>query len=130
MDRRELIDGDKSAKLTRREADFLELLAASPRVAISHQSLIASLWPSDEPDSANLSLKVMAFHIRKKCDWAPVILTQWGFGFRIASPVEVRRAGPQPIFIRPDLRRSLERLLSTHPDHAAADRVLASFVGA
>jgi hypothetical protein len=35
-----------------------------------------------------------------------------------------------PAVVPAEHRRSLERLLSTHPDHAAADRVLASFVGA
>jgi DNA-binding winged helix-turn-helix (wHTH) protein len=131
MDRRELIDGDKWCRLTPRQADIVELLASG--APASYGSLIGSLWPDDDPINPEGMLKTMVSTIRHRVRIAGValcVVNRWGFGYRLDSPIEVRRAGVQPIFIRPEHRKTLERLLSTHPDHAAADRVLASFVGA
>lgn len=123
VDARVLIDGEKVTKLTKREVTFLE--AISDANTVSYCKLIGIFWPDNEPDYAKKMLEILACKLRR----ALPIGNVWATGYRLGEPLEIRRSGPGPILIPNEHRAILERLLYSHPDRAAADRVLASMVG-
>lgn len=123
IDARLLIDGDKTMRVTRSECAFLEAIADGAPATMNR--LISAVWGNEETDSSDVGIRTIVFKLRKKLP----IHVVWGTGYRLPFPLMIRRAGPAPITIPAEHRAALERLLYSHPDHVAADRVLASMVG-
>jgi DNA-binding winged helix-turn-helix (wHTH) protein len=132
LDARELIEGDCHIRLSRLECAFIEALAHSPS-GLNYDALMQSMWRGDEPDSAESGIGVVAHRVRQKlvkAGWRPLIGNLYGFGYRLALPVDIRTAGIASVVIPGGLRAMLESLLYSHPDRVRADRVLACVVGA
>lgn len=123
VDARVLIDGENVNKLSAREVTFLEAL--SDGGVVSFDRFIGILWPEHEPDYAFNIIKVIACRLRRCLP----IRSVWGKGYRLDGPLTVHSVGVRPIFIPAERRKDLQRILISHFDRAAADRVLASMVG-
>ena len=123
---RQLIRGDEAQQLTRAECLILGTLSRCGGSA-TYERLISALWDSDdEPTDAEKTLRVQLCKLRRKLrlrGWPPLIGTVWGNGLTLGGTLKVRDHNP-PVVIPAELRSSLRRLLLSHSEQAAADRIL------
>lgn len=122
----ELRHDGRTVWLTPFQSTFIATLAAIyPEHAIN-ESIYCALWPDGEPGNAYTTLKVQICKIRiqlRKAGFPPLIGTVWGGRTCLSMPVPV--SDSRCDVIPADLGRTLRSLLHTHPNHAAADRILA-----
>jgi DNA-binding response OmpR family regulator len=83
--RRSVTIGDRDIKLTRKEYDLLEHLAASPGVTFTRTQLLEDVWDfAWDGDSATVTVHVR--RLREKIEDEPSeprrIVTVWGVGYR------------------------------------------------
>lgn len=122
--------GGVGINLTRSQAIIVRAMSDG-RIA-DFDRLITALYPAQEPEWGDGILKIFICKIRakaKKSGMGPLILTVWGRGYRMITPVAITGA-VRDIVVPHRLRDTLELLLRTHPDRNAASLVLASFVTA
>lgn len=128
---RELVEDGKTVRVTKRELDLLSALAKSSGCA-PYDFLIAALWDIElEPEDAFNTMKVHVSKLRSKIragGMNPLIVTVFGRGLRLTRPVLIKDAVPD-LIVPNKYRAELESLLYSHPNRAAADRVLASLLG-
>jgi two-component system KDP operon response regulator KdpE len=79
----------KAVRLTPKEFDLLQYLAANPNVAIAHQKLLQTVWGPDYGNEAQY-LHVFINQIRKKIEPVPskpkYIVTEPWVGYRFVMP--------------------------------------------
>lgn len=129
-ERRLIADDGRSLRLTGQEAILVTMLADGG--VVCYDRLICAIWGDDEPEDANNAISILACRLRRKLivgRFPPLICTVRCVGFKLSEPLAVRRAGPAPVTIPAEHRATFRRLMLSHPDHSAADRVLASIVG-
>jgi two-component system, OmpR family, KDP operon response regulator KdpE len=82
---RALLAGE-DVQLTRREYDFLLVLARNPDRAVSHKQIIAAVWGADSAAEAQ-SVRGLAAQLRQKVEADPsrprLVLTAPGLGYRL-----------------------------------------------
>lgn len=124
LDVHELIDGERRCKLTHQHCLIMRSLV--PGRLVTMDAMITAVWPVDEPEDAEGTLKVQICKIRQRIEGAgilPVIGTVWGRGFIARCPIEIAGKDP-PIAISARHARIIRGLLETHPSRHAADLAL------
>lgn len=79
-----LLYNGQCLKITRQEADLLEILVRRRPNTVLYDTIISGLWGLAEPQDAQNCLKVRITMLRKKL--APIglgIKTEWGRGLRL-----------------------------------------------
>ncbi len=85
---RTAVAGGETLDLTRKEFDFLALLARNPGRVFTHGTIIEQLWGSTAGGSTG-SLRVHVTNLRRKLGEAPdrpQVLTDPGVGYRLVLP--------------------------------------------
>ena len=96
---RRVIVGGREVRLTRKEFDLLQYLAASPNTPISHRRLLQAVWGPDYGNEV-VYLRVFVNQLRKKIEPEPgkprYILTEpcVGYQFRIPHQAESQPGSP------------------------------------
>ena len=124
-----LIDGDKAIRLTRHQCIILQALA--PGLLVQVSTFIARIYADadDEPDWPERVLRVRICQIRRCFREAGIdlaIKSDWSGGYILSRPIGT--SDPGAVLPAADVQ-ALQSLLYSHPDQAAADRVLARLVG-
>jgi two-component system KDP operon response regulator KdpE len=86
--RREVSVGGRRVELTRKEFDFLALLARWPGRVLTHRAILQEVW-GPEYGSETQYLRVYASQIRKKIHDDPArprLVTEPGVGYRLVDP--------------------------------------------
>ena len=112
------------------ECRLLKSLARCQGVA-TFERLVTMLWPDDRSVDSVALLRVHVCKLRqrlRRAGWPDLVGNVWGRGFFLRVPVEVRDS-ELPLVIPVELRSSLRQLLLSHPDEAAADRILLAVGG-
>jgi DNA-binding winged helix-turn-helix (wHTH) protein len=120
-----LSDGDHTVLLTPQQGRIIAILARTG-YPVSTETLISTLWPSDEPEWANNTLKVQIHMLRKagrRAGLVPFIATQWGSGYSLWVPVKVVGLRASAVVDDADVI-AIRALLRTHPNRAAAGAML------
>jgi hypothetical protein len=125
---RELIEGDVTVLLTPKEVQVLHALSRGGYVPT--QRLVFVVYGDGDAVNAELNVQIVICRLRKKLNaigWTGLIISDYG---RYTLSRTIKAVTPvDPIVIPGVFRGTLETLLYSHPNRAAADRVLASFVG-
>src|SRR5215212_2765650 len=89
--RRRVTRDGQELKLTRREFELLSVLARHAGKIVTHKQILHTVWgPADEQDTQYL--RTYIGQLRQKVEPDPsdpsVVLTETGFGYRLAEPTE------------------------------------------
>lgn len=127
VDARLLCAGAAKIPLSHRECRILEILA---RGSVVHWDnvIIAFYQGEEEPQDARNVIKVTLHRLKKKAGTVGIdcpVICRWGTGLSAREPIEVRKTCA---VVTSSQVKPLADLLYSHPDRAAADRVLASLV--
>ena len=83
----------REVRLTRKEFDLLQYLAASPNTPISHRRLLQAVWGPDYGNEV-VYLRVFINQLRKKIEPEPAkpryILTEPCIGYQFHMPAEIK----------------------------------------
>ena len=89
---RRLIVGGQEVRLTRKEFDLLQYLAASPNTPVPHRRLLQAVWGPDYGNEV-VYLRVFINHLRKKIEPEPAkpryILTEPCIGYQFHMTPEI-----------------------------------------
>jgi two-component system, OmpR family, response regulator VicR len=84
---------DKNLELTYKEFEILKLLASDPEATFSKQMIYRKVWNEEYFDNDNV-INVHIRRLREKIETDPsspkIVLTVWGFGYKIGVPINER----------------------------------------
>ena len=86
-----LLEGDKPVRLGSRALEILIILLERRGELVSHQELMARVWPSLFVDPSNLTMQMSALRraLRDRRNGNRFIITDKGRGYRFVAPVEL-----------------------------------------
>ena len=98
------------------------------KIIMTYDSIITAVYEAEPSDAYKAALCVLVSRIREratKAGFGRLIETHSGIGFSLSASISITETRP-PITIPGRFLKDLERLLHSHPNHVAADRVLAA----